>query len=164
MAKKIIDTAALADAERDLAALQREHDEARTALHGAARGGTLTRTRALRERAEMLPGLIVAARERVLRLRLDNLATRRREAETDLALALAERDAAQERVVEAERAVQAARAAMQPKQQRVDDADRRVQSIDRQRREAEEELAALTARPAKSGLFTVTATGERKAL
>ena len=144
MTTATIDTkAALDAAERDLRALQDEETGGAAMLRQAAARGDLDEVRDLQARGALVPVLLPAARERVLRARLDHGATERAAAEATLATARADAQRAGDAMRQAEAALFAAREACSGPGLWLADAERRTELLADQRRATTRELGTL---------------------
>ncbi len=144
MTATTIDTgAALHAAERELQGLQEEEAGGATMLRQAAARGDLDAVRDRQARGAIVPVLLVAARERVLRARLAHGATEGATAAATLVTARADAQRAGDRMRTAESALFAAREACHGPGLWLADAERRIELLDDQRRSTIRELAAL---------------------
>ncbi len=144
MTATTIDTgAALHAAERELQGLVDEEAGSAAALREAAARGDLDAVRDRQARGAIVPVLHLAARERVLRARLDHGATERTTAEATLATARAEAQRAGDVMRAAEAALFAAQQACHGPGLWLADAERRIELLADQRRATTSALAAL---------------------
>lgn len=135
MTTATIDTAAALDAaERALQELQAEEADGEAALRRAASSGDVARVRDLQARQAILPILLPAAREQVLRARLAHGETERAAVEEALATAREESQRAGEAMRAAADAFLAAREACHGPGLWLADAERRLELLGDQRR------------------------------
>jgi len=135
--------AALATAERDLRALQDEETGGAAMLRQAAARGDLEAVREVQARLALVPVLLPAARERVLRARLAHGVAERVAAEEKLATARVESQRVGDKMRAAEAALLAAQQACYGPGLLLADAERRTELLDDQRRATTSDLAAL---------------------
>jgi len=138
--------AALDAAERDLRNLQAEEANGPTALRKAALAGDMAAVRGQQARQAIVPVMLAAAHERVLRARLAQQATERAALDEGLATRRAEQERLGDAVRLAEAALLAAREACYGPGVWVADTERRIELIEERHQATMRELAALLGR------------------
>jgi hypothetical protein len=138
--------AALDAAERELRDLQAEEANGATVLRKAALSGDMAAVRGQQARQAIVPVLLAAAHEHVLRARLDHGMTERAAAEAKLGTAREESQRAGDALREVEAALLAAQQACYGPGLWFADAERRIELLGDQRRATVRDLAALLGR------------------
>lgn len=147
MVTTISDTrAALDAAERELRDLQAEETNGATVLRKAAFAGDMAAVRGQQARQTIVPVLLAAAHERVLRARLDHAVAECAAAEAKLATAREGSQRAGDALREAETALLAAQQACYGPGLWLADAERRIELLHDQRLATVRELAAILGR------------------